>query len=222
MALDLVICRRAVDAIDKDRGRPSRLPDQPLQGVVVGSPIYHPLGLAYLRAGKGARGQDMDLRAQRKSALQRHGDRGARLVPMLLAAGRHVGQFADDDEAGHGFGAVDDEEEVLRPQGRLGEDDRLDLARVDVDTADDQHVVSTADYPRHADQGPAAHARARVDGGDVAGPVPKDGHRFPRQRGEDQLPVGARRHGRARGGVDDLDQEMIFIHMKGAGHAVSG
>ncbi len=86
---------------------------------MVRGPIYHPLGLAYLRAGKGARGQDMDLRAQRKSALQRHGDRGARSLALVIAA-YITCQLAYDDEAGHGFGAVDDEE-VLRPQGRLGE-----------------------------------------------------------------------------------------------------
>src|SRR6266487_6852440 len=188
---------------------------QASQWIMLVSPLDDTLDLAHLGAGESAEGQNMYLCPERKAPLQPGGNRGSGLVPMLFAARRQVGQFADDDEAGHRLGAVDDEE-VLRGQGRLGEQDRLDLARVDVDAPDDQHVVGATDHLRHADEGPAAGTWARIDSGDIAGPVAQDRHGLPGQRGEDQLAKGPWRQRRAGGGVDNLREEVVFVDVQPA------
>jgi hypothetical protein len=83
------------------------------------------------------------------------------------------------------------------------EHDALDLRRVQVDAADDEHVVAPAADPAHPHRGPAARARRGVQRSEVAGAIPDQRHRLLGHRGEHELAFAVRGEHRAGGGVDD-------------------
>ena len=90
----------------------------------------------------------------------------------------------------------------------------LDCRRMDVDTADDQHVVATAAHAGHADSCTSACASLAHDGPDVAGPVADQRHRLLRQRREHELTLGPRRERGSVVGIDHLDEEVVLLHVQ--------
>src|SRR5450830_1638343 len=70
----------------------------------------------------------------------------------------------------------------------------LDLARVDVDAPDDEHVVGPAGDPLHATERPPARALARDDAADVARPVSDDRDALLGERREHDLALLPIRH----------------------------
>ncbi len=109
-----------------------------------------------------------------------------------------------------------DDELVVRRELRDREERPLDLAREDVDAADDQHVVGPSDDARHPGERAAAGAGLARERGEVAGAVAQQRQRLLRQRREDELADLAVRHRLARLRVDDLDEEVILVHVRAA------
>ena len=124
-----------------------------------------------------------------------------------------VGRLAVDGDLVELGGAFDDEL-VVRRDALLGEQDVLDLARVEVGAADDQHVVAAAADRAHARERAAAGAALAGHAGDVAGAVAQQRQRLLGQRREDELAVGAVRDVAAGLGVDDLDEEVVLLHVQ--------
>ena len=101
------------------------------------------------------------------------------------------------------------------PTASSAEHHRLDLARIDVDAPDDQHVVGAADDLAHLHRGALAGRRA-VEPGQVAGAVPQQRQRLLGERGERQLAQLAVRHRPAGRRIERLDQEVVLLHVQPA------
>ena len=82
---------------------------------------------------------------------------------------------------------------VVRRDALDPEQDVLDLRGIDVDAAQDQHVVAAAVDRAHAGERAPARARRRVDGGDVGRAVAQQRQRLLRQRRDHELARLARR-----------------------------
>ena len=88
---------------------------------------------------------------------------------------------------------------VLVVQPRLAKKDLLDLARVEVDAFEDDHVVRAAMKAVEADaRAPARAPLARSDACDVTGAVADQGQALPREGGHHQLATLAIREDLAR------------------------
>ena len=111
-------------------------------------------------------------------------------------------------ELGQSRAPVDDDR-VLAAERGIVEHDGLDLAREDVDAADDQHVVDAAAEARDPPMRAPARARPVDEARDVAGPVAQDGKRLLRQRRQDELAALSGRDGSARLRIDDLGEEVV-------------
>src|SRR3954468_22064121 len=114
------------------------------------APPHHPHRLAHLSAGQSARGVRRHPRAQTEPLVQLVHDLVLRHAVRLVRLAAH-------DQLWYGPTLVDDEE-IVRRQLRAREHHRFHLARIDVDTTDDQHVVATAEHLAHPHQRPTAVA----------------------------------------------------------------
>ena len=93
-------------------------------------------------------------------------------------------------------GSLDDQL-VVRRHVAHAEQHALDLGRVQVHAANDQHVVVAPAHARHARRCSAADARRGSSDASVAGAVAQHRQRLLGQRGEHQLALFARRQRRA-------------------------
>ena len=92
----------------------------------------------------------------------------------------------------------------------------LDLAREDIDAADDQHIVAAAHGLGHAHMGAAAGAGRAVQHAQIAGPVAQEREGFLVQRGENQFADGAFRQDFACIRVDDFSVEVVLVDVHAA------
>ena len=102
------------------------------------------------------------------------------------------------------------QDEVVAAHLRDGHEHVLDLLRIDVDPAYDQHVVGAAGDARQAAVGAATGTETRDDRCDIARAVAQKRHGLAAQGGQHQfarLAVGQRL---VRPGIDDLDDEVVF------------
>ena len=136
---------------------------------------------------------------------------------IVVASGDRVGagldRLAADGDLVERLRALD-HELVVRRDARLGEQDVLDLGRVEVDAADDQHVVAAAADRAHARERPPARAALAGQRGDVARAVAQERQRLLGQGREDELAVGAVLDALAGVGVDHLDEEVVLLDVQ--------
>src|SRR5207244_11962632 len=85
---------------------------------------------------------------------------------------------------------------------------------IDVDAADDQHVVGPALDPAHAHERPPAGALPRREARDVTGPVADERQRLLRQGREDEHALLAFGKRLARLLIDDLGQDMVPVDVR--------
>ena len=109
-----------------------------------------------------------------------------------------------------------DDELVVRLDAVEAEQHALDLAREDVDAADDEHVVGAAEDARHARERPPAHARLPRERREVAGAVAQQRERLLRERREHELADLAVGNRRAGLGIDRLDEEVVLVDVRAA------
>ena len=91
------------------------------------------------------------------------------------------------------------------------------MPRVDVDAADDEHVVGAAGEPCDATAGSPARAVTGQEPGDIAGAVPDDRLCLFGERRDHQLALTALRNRLAGRRVDDLGEEVVLEHVQTAG-----
>ena len=113
-----------------------------------------------------------------------------------------------------GIGVVDTVDHDLVVGGvTFFEQNGFDLAREDIDTADDHHVIAASHGLGHPDKGPAAGAFLTGEDADILGAVAQERETFFIEGGEDQFALFAVRERFASLGIDDLDIEMVLIDM---------
>src|SRR5207247_4513622 len=137
--------------------------------ILLAGPLPHAPGLADLLTRDRAGRADADVDAEAQPRVQPLGQPGLRRRRIGLAANLRVHLELEQRAP-----PIDDDR-ILRPDRLVLEQDRLDLARVDVDAADDEHVVDAA---REAGDPPvrtAARARLVGEARHVAGPDAQDG-----------------------------------------------
>src|SRR3954470_452727 len=105
------------------------------------APAHDPDSLTHLSAGQSARGVRRHPCAQTESLVQLVHDLVLRHAVRLVRLAAH-------DQLRHGLTLVNDEE-IVRRQLRPREHHRFHLAWVDVDAADYEHVVATAEHLAH-------------------------------------------------------------------------
>ena len=94
----------------------------------------------------------------------------------------------------------------------------LDVRRVHVDAAHDDHVVAPPAQAPDPRRRPAAAARLEGDRRDVAGAVAEHRHRLLEQRREDELALDALVERRTRVRIDDLDEEVVLVDVEAVAH----
>ena len=90
----------------------------------------------------------------------------------------------------------------------------LDVRRVHVDAAHDDHVVAPAAQAADSRRRPPAAAGLEGHRADVARAVAQEGHRLLRERREDELALFALWQDRARLRIDHLDDEVVLVHVQ--------
>src|SRR5207249_1770487 len=139
---------------------------------------------------------------------------------------QEVGELATDPRADGGIAAglgFDVDRQALAPalpvehdlvlvaHAGLAQQDGLDLARVEVDTLEDHHVVGPAAQPVEPERRPPAVALgAREHAREVAGAVADEGQPDARERRDDQLALGAVRDDGAGRGVHDFGMGVVL------------
>ncbi len=171
------------------------------------------LGLA-LAALDGARLDQAQVDAYAEDVLDGVRQAGAHVLEGADLVAEDLGGHLDLD--GHLVEAVvAREDDLVVRQGPLDrEQRRLDLRRVHVDAADDEHVIGAPAYAPDAADRPPAAAALRQDLGDVARAVADHRHRLLRERGEHQLALAAVGQRLAALGVDDLGVEVVLEHVQ--------
>ena len=141
--------------------------------------------------------------------------RSSRLDPLRSAVAVAVarGRLALSVSSSSAPGPLDDQPVVRR--GALDAQQHvLDLGGVEVDSADDQHVVVAAAQAGQPDRGAAALAGLDDHRADVAGPVADQRQRLLGQRGEHELALRAGLQPPPVLGVDHLDQEVVLLDVQ--------
>ncbi len=98
---------------------------------------------------------------------------------------------------------------VRREVGQIDQH-RLDLRGIDIDAADDEHVVVAPGYAHDAHMSAAAGARLVAEPRDVARAIADHRQRLLGERRDDELATLLDRNRRERRGIDHLEQEMIL------------
>ncbi len=132
------------------------------------------------------------------------------LLSGELLAARRVGSRLHFHRQGIERSLAREYQLVVRGETGKIDEDGLDLRGIDVDAADDQHVVVTSGHAHEPHVGAAACARLVVEPGDVPRAIAHERQRVLRQRGDHQLAGLADRHRLERVRIDDLEQEMIL------------
>src|SRR6266576_1718984 len=170
---------------------------------LVAAHVHHAHRLA-LAAGDRAWLEQLDANADPGRLAQR----------VLLAPGQAGAlALASEDQFIQGPRPLE-HELVVRPYPVDGEQDALDLGGIQVDAADDEHVVAASAHRAHPGQRAPARARLQRERRDVAGAVAQQRQRLLRERGEHQFAVASGWQRRTGDGVDDLDEEVVLVDVE--------
>ena len=128
----------------------------------------------------------------------------------LRCIGEVLGQHLDPDLKG--IGVVDAVyQDLIVRRVALIEQYRFDLAREDIDAANDHHIVGTSHRLVHADKGSAAGAFLARKYSDVAGTITNEREGFFIKRGKYQLTLAAFGKYFAGIGINDLGIEVVLV-----------
>src|SRR5450759_5107571 len=172
------------------------------------APVDHPHGFA-LRARYLAFRLDHDLAGHADQRLDMMRD----LVGLVKAVAGETRRQLDLD--GHRIerAVARQDDLVVRRNPRKADQDRFHLRGIDVDAANDEHVVVAAGDPQDTHMRAAASAGLVAQTSNVARAVANHRLRFFGQRRDDQLAGRPYRQRLLRFRIDGLEQEMIFPAM---------
>src|SRR5262252_10339914 len=135
-------------------------------------------------------------------------------IPRLLRAcrrvARRISRALDLDRHGVERPVAREHDLIVRGKARETDQRRLDLRWIDVDAANDEHVVVAAGDPLDAHMGAPARAWFVGKARDIAGAIAHHRQRLLGERGDDKLAGFAYRQGSESFGIDDLEQEVVL------------
>src|SRR6185369_7441752 len=170
--------------------------------------ILDPHGLA-LRARHLAGRLHRDLAGYTNERLDMGGDLGS-LAGTVGVKHRDVRRQLDLDRHGIKRALARQHDLIMRREVRQIDQHGLDLRRIDVDAADDEHVIVAPGHAHDADMGASTRARLMAEPRDVACAIADHRQRLLGERGNDELASLADGTWRKRLRIDYLEQEMIL------------